>query len=63
MYVIGPGGIGIDIAIERLAKTITYNSDGNVSTISCTFNGDTYTRTFTYAGGNVSNISYWTYTP
>lgn len=44
---------------DRMPQTLTYNGDGTVNTITATWNGNTWIRTFTYTSGKVTGISAW----
>lgn len=45
---------------DSLAQTLTYNGQGQVSTISVVdLEGNTFVQTFTYTSGNLTGISAW----
>jgi len=41
------------------SMTLAYDGDGNLQTIVKTIGVDTYTKTFTWAGGRLTDISAW----
>jgi len=41
------------------SSTLTYDGDGNLSTITKVINGVSYQKTLTYAGNVLTNISSW----
>lgn len=47
-------------AIQGNASIVlTYDADGNLTTLAKTVGATTYTKTFTWSGGNLTNISTW----
>lgn len=50
---------GSVVPIDQYAHTLTYNTDGTLATISFTDGTKTFTRTYTYTGGNLTGVSAW----
>ena len=43
-------------------QAYTYDGSGNLLTEAITYGGSTYTRTYVYAGGNLTSVSPWVVT-
>jgi YD repeat-containing protein len=41
------------------SMTLTYDGDGNLTTLTKTIDGTTYTKTFSWTDGNLTSISAW----
>jgi YD repeat-containing protein len=41
------------------SMTLAYDGDGNLATMTKTIDGTTYTKTFSWVGGNLTAISAW----
>jgi YD repeat-containing protein len=41
------------------SMTLTYDGSGNLTTLTKTIDGTTYTKVFTWAGGRITDISTW----
>lgn len=46
------------LPVDDLAKTLTYDGDF-IATMSVTYQGVTYTKTYTNDGTNITDISVW----
>ena len=49
----------VNLPISSLAKTLTYNGDGNPITSTVVYNGSTYVQTLDYFGNNLISITGW----
>lgn len=52
-------GGALPAGFDHLEQNFTYNAAGKVVTIAKISGANTYTQTFTYTDGNVTNISKW----
>lgn len=52
------GGIS-QLPVADLNTTLTYDGSNNLQTMSVTYQGTVYVKTFTYVGSNCTNISAW----
>jgi YD repeat-containing protein len=41
------------------SMTLTYDGDGNLTTLTKTIDGTVYTKTFSWAGGRLTDVSTW----
>lgn len=49
---------GTPLPIDSLAQTLNY-TNGVLQTTQVTYNGTTYTQTYTYTSGNLTGVSQW----
>lgn len=49
----------VALPLNSLAQVPTWNSDGTVNYLTVSSGGNTYRKTYSYSGGNCSNISAW----
>lgn len=47
------------LPLDSLAHVYTYNADGTVATDTVTFGTASYRQSYTYSGGNLTNVSTW----
>jgi hypothetical protein len=50
---------GINIPLDSLAKTYTYNGNNDIETITIVYAGVTYVQTFAYTGTNLTSVTQW----
>ena len=48
---------GVGLPLDSLAQTFTYNGSNQELTDTVTYKGNTYVRTKTYTGGNLTGVS------
>lgn len=53
------GSDGKSIPLDSLAQTLGYDGSNNLTTITVSYDGNTYIQTFTYVGSNLTGISAW----
>jgi hypothetical protein len=51
-------GDGADLPLDTLDQTFAY-SGGNLTSISVSYNGNTYIQSFTYTGSDLTSVSGW----
>ena len=57
------GSDGQSIDLDSAPATYTYNGDDTVATCTVVWAGKTYTQTYTYVGGNMTESTGWVLVP